>query len=453
MRKFTFLGLLAVLILAVPVYGQTVLFVSPTGSDGNGGLSWASSKQTLAGALAAVSGTTHIYMKVGSYTCNNVVIPDGVTVTGGYASSSTGTDTTQRLYPGTNANWENSNLCTILDANNTSRVATVNSGGKLEGCVVTKGKVTGNGAGVLIDGGTVLHCVIIRNSAVEENNQTAKGGGAYVQNNGSLLNCVLAYNYANNGAAVAGSDGILTNNTITSNFTVANCGTVNDIDGNIYTTVVIGEQCWMRENLRTTRFADGTAIKFESANVDEAISGLPQRYNPNGNADNVATYGYLYNWHAVMRGSTSSNANPSGVRGVCPTGWHVPSEAEWTQLTTYLQNHTAFLCGNENTHIAKAMSATTGWASNATVCSVGNQQNLNNSSGFNVLPAGKFYRFYVVGSSVLGYADFSNKAYLWSATELNNGSAYYHTLSNNSSVFGTADTEKCSDFSVRCLQD
>jgi uncharacterized protein (TIGR02145 family) len=274
-----------------------------------------------------------------------------------------------------------------------------------------------------------------------------------VQNNGSLLNCVLAYNYANNGAAVAGSDGILTNNTITSNFTVANCGTVNDIDGNIYTTVVIGEQCWMRENLRTTRFADGTAIKFESANVDEAISGLPQRYNPNGNADNVATYGYLYNWHAVMRGSTSSNANPSGVRGVCPTGWHVPSEAEWTQLTTYLQNHTAFLCGNENTHIAKAMSATTGWASNATVCSVGNQQNLNNSSGFNVLPAGKFYRFYVVGSSVLGYADFSNKAYLWSATELNNGSAYYHTLSNNSSVFGTADTEKCSDFSVRCLQD
>ncbi|MCQ2272204.1 MAG: hypothetical protein MJZ72_05395 [Bacteroidales bacterium] len=202
----------------VGLFGQTAIFVSPSGNDSNSGTSWSNAKQTLAGALESASGTTHIYMRVGNYTCANVSIPYGVTVTGGYASISSGTDTTQRHYPGINTNWTQATLCTILDGNNASRVATVNAGGKLEGCVITHGAVNGNGGGVLINGGTVQHCAIIHNSALNNaDGLNGKGGGAYVQNNGFLLNCVVAYNSANNGPGVAGTDGILTNNTITEN--------------------------------------------------------------------------------------------------------------------------------------------------------------------------------------------------------------------------------------------
>ena len=449
MRKFTFLGLVVALLLGVPVYGQTVLFVSPTGSDGNGGLSWESSKQTLAGALAAVSGTTHIYMKVGSYACNNVVIPDGVTVTGGYASSSTGTDTMQRLYPGTNANWTHESLCTILDANSTSRVATVNAGGKLEGCIVTKGRLNGNGGGVLIDGGTVSHCVIIRNSAIDEAYLTAKGGGAYVQNNGRLLNCVVAYNFANNGPAVAGTDGILTNNTITSNYTMSNCGTLTDIDGNIYNTVVIGEQCWMRENLRTTRYSDGTEITLGGG----SFSSLPRRYYPNNSQDNVAVYGFLYSWPAVMRGAASSSDNPSGVRGVCPTGWHVPSDAEWTQMFNYLQSYTAYQCNDDVRSIAKSMAATTGWYSTETICHVGNAPELNNVSGFGVLPAGMAEVYQSTGTWHVRYKDFSYQAYFWSASADNSNYPTKIVMDYNSDTITKNHNILDDGFSVRCLRD
>lgn len=98
--------------------------------------------------------------------------------------------------------------------------------------------------------------------------------------------------------------------------------TVTDIDGNVYSTVQIGDQVWMAENLRTTRYADGTTI-----------SGA---YSYDNNPDNAANYGKLYTWAAVMGGSASSDQNPSGVQGVCPNGWHVPSDAEWTQLTNYI---------------------------------------------------------------------------------------------------------------------
>lgn len=259
MKKTTLL-LMILSLCFVSAVGETAIFVSPAGDDSNNGATWETAKATLAGALTAATGNTHIYMMVGNYTCNDVIIPSGVTVTGGYVNTSTGTDTTLREYPGENSRWGNTTLCTILDAGQTSRVATINNGGKLEGCVVTDGKVTDKGGGVLIDGGIVMHCVIINNVALENADLSAKGGGVYICNNGNLLNCVVAKNYANNGPAVAGADGTLTNNTITANIAVANCGIVTDIDGNVYGTIVIGNQCWMAENLRTTRYANGSQI-------------------------------------------------------------------------------------------------------------------------------------------------------------------------------------------------
>ena len=100
----------------------------------------------------------------------------------------------------------------------------------------------------------------------------------------------------------------------------------------------------MAENLRTTRFADGTTIPLWAYGVAGPACFAPGNGSSNEeNTDNVDRYGYLYNWAAVMHGASSSSAVPSGVQGICPTGWHVPSDAEWTELTTYLSSQSQYL--------------------------------------------------------------------------------------------------------------
>jgi len=95
------------------------------------------------------------------------------------------------------------------------------------------------------------------------------------------------------------------------------CGgltSVTDYDGNNYSTVEIGDQCWMGANLNVTHDPEGNSIT---------------RYCYNNNSANCNTYGGLYTWSTIMDGATSTNANPSGVQGICPDGWHVPSVSEW----------------------------------------------------------------------------------------------------------------------------
>ena len=418
--------------------GQTNLFVKPSGNDGNSGTSWNTAKATLAGALSSASGTTNIYMMVGKYSCLNVTIPNGVTVIGGFSSSSSGTDISQRLYPGTNDNWNNSSLCTILSGNYLSRVATVNAGGKLEGCVVTDGRVSGNGAGVLINGGTVQLCVMIRNTAMTESTFTAYGGGAYVQNNGKLLNCVCAYNTANNGPGVAGTNGELTNNTIIENISVPDCGTVNDYDGNTYHTVLIGEQCWMRDNLRTTHYSNGTSIPLGSTSSET----IADRYYPDDNSANVSTYGYLYNWPAVMNNAAPSNTNPSEVQGVCPTGWHVPSYDEILQMHSYLEGILAFQCEDES--IGKSLATTTGWDAYTADCAVGYQPERNNTSGYSARAAGFFAD---------GYMPLGEIATFWTATDNSGSGSIAYGLYNDTGYVQLWGLDVTFGLSVRCLRD
>ena len=180
--------------------------------------------------------------------------------------------------------------------------------------------------------------------------------------------------------------------------------TVTDIDGNIYNTVMIGTQCWMKENLRTTRYSNGTSITLSS----NTSTTTAYRCYPNDNASNVPTYGYLYNWPAVMGTSTSSDANPSGVQGICPTGWHVPSYAEWLQLTNYVSSQSQYVCGDNFNNIGKALASTTGWESYEYPCYVGNDLSTNNATGFSALPAGDHLEYYL---------NFSYNAIFWSATE------------------------------------
>jgi uncharacterized protein (TIGR02145 family) len=120
-------------------------------------------------------------------------------------------------------------------------------------------------------------------------------------------------------------------------FTTHGFGTFTDPrDGSVYKTIQIGDQIWMAENLKYLPYVIGPetgsdaypyyyVYGYDGTNAVEAKETATYK-----------TYGVLYNWTAVMSGAMNSNNNPSGVRGVCPEGWHVPSEAEWKELTDFL---------------------------------------------------------------------------------------------------------------------
>lgn len=213
--------------------------------------------------------------------------------------------------------------------------------------------------------------------------------------------------------------------------------TLTDYDGNVYNTVQLGSQCWMKENLRTTHYANGTSIAM--ANNTSTIT--PYRYCPGNDISYVNSYGYLYNWAAVMNGSSSGSESTSGIQGLCPTGWHVPSEAEWTILTTYVQSQSQYLCSGS---IAKALASTTDWDFVQYLCAVGNNRTTNNATNFSAIPAGSnMSDFYGIGK----FAQF------WTATQNTESSAYTRRLYYSLDSVDELSASKYIGFSVRCLRN
>ena len=215
-----------------------------------------------------------------------------------------------------------------------------------------------------------------------------------------------------------------------------------DRQGNYYSTVQIGNQCWMKENLRTTKYANGTSIPSGGSTTS---STSPYYYNYSGHSLPLEKRGYLYNWPAVMHGAASSSANPSGVQGICPSGWHVPSDAEWTQLTDYVGSQSQYVCGSDNTYIAKALASETGWDSSTGTCAVGNDQTSNNTTGFSAVPA-----YYCYGSS---FYDAGSNTNFYSSTENSSNFAWYRYLGYNNADVYRGNDHKGSGRSVRCLRD
>lgn len=217
---------------------------------------------------------------------------------------------------------------------------------------------------------------------------------------------------------------------------------VTDVDGNKYDAVRIGDQVWMASNLKTTHYADGTAIP-QGTTTSETIA---YRYCPNNNPQTVDKYGYLYNWPAVMHGASSSEANPSGVQGICPTGWHVPSDMEWTQLTDYVSSQSEYVCDNASSSIAKALASTSGWHS-ITTCAVGNTPANNNATNFSAVPAG--------GYDYNDYDSFGLEAVFWSATQHDTDYAYNRDLYYDAANVYSSCYHGYKGYggSVRCLRD
>jgi len=208
--------------------------------------------------------------------------------------------------------------------------------------------------------------------------------------------------------------------------------TVKDIDGNVYKTVKIGTQIWMAENLKTTKFKDGTNIPLV---IDDTIwsNPTPAFCYLNNNQGFREIYGALYNWYAASSGN------------LCPVGWHLPSNAEWNTLIKYLTDNGYGYEGN-GSDIAKSMAATSGWLSNSTAGNVGNDQASNNRSGFTALPGGCRWGVGKFQPPLLGY--------WWSSTERDKDAATGYILVHSSSTVGSLDMfNKGTGFSVRCVKD
>ena len=234
------------------------------------------------------------------------------------------------------------------------------------------------------------------------------------------------------------------------------CGTstLTDIDGNTYNTVQIGTQCWMKENLKTTKYADGTSISQGfNRNTTVAYWGYP-----NNSSSNKSTYGLLYNYKAVMRNSSSSTANPSGVQGICPDGWHVPSDEEWKQMEMEvgISQSEAGNTGYRG-NIAAKLSGNTGWYSSNIANAAGNLvASDRNISGFSALPAGNCH-FYTVILEVAGdpwrkIYNFAYGAYFWSSTGSSSEVSRYLYFDNAGAGRDT-DFAKQDFQSVRCIRD
>lgn len=215
---------------------------------------------------------------------------------------------------------------------------------------------------------------------------------------------------------------------------------VTDIDGNVYNTIAIGNQVWMAENLKTTKYSNGDLIGTTqpvSFNITEVDTPKFQ-WPAGGNESNVPLFGRLYTWHVV-----------NDSRNVCPAGWHVPTEAEWTTLENHLItngfNYDNTGAGNK---IAKSLAAASGWNSSSTVGAVGNTDypEKRNASGFSALPAGMRY------SS--GNFDYMGTFVYWrSAGDVDENSAWSHFLFNDSGSSQRIVFGKRAGFSVRCVKD
>lgn len=204
-------------------------------------------------------------------------------------------------------------------------------------------------------------------------------------------------------------------------------------DGKVYATLQLGTQCWMKQNLNI-----GTRIAGAG---NQTNNGTIEKYCYNNTESNCDYYGGLYQWNEMMQYTTTA-----GVKGICPTGWHIPTDAEWTTLTTYVSSQPAYQCNSNSTYIAKALAATTNWNTYTGTCTIGNNLAANNATGFTALPAG--YRGSDGGFNFLGFY-----ALLWSSTGANGSVAWNRDMDYGSSGVDRYGNYKVYGFSVRCIKD
>jgi uncharacterized protein (TIGR02145 family) len=196
------------------------------------------------------------------------------------------------------------------------------------------------------------------------------------------------------------------------------CGNSNVVyEGHVYHTVQIGNQCWFRENLNVGSMINGTTVPFNN--------GIIEKYCYNNDANNCLVYGGLYEWNEIMGYNVTE-----GSKGICPSGWHIPNNSEWTTLFNFL--------GGSGIAGGKMKEAGfTHWTS---------PNNAANESGFTALGAG-------AGTTDGSFGSLKNYAYFLSSTQTSSTTAYNYNLSYNNAYASQNDSPKAYRFSVRCLRD
>lgn len=195
---------------------------------------------------------------------------------------------------------------------------------------------------------------------------------------------------------------------------------ITDIDGNLYKTVTIGTQVWMAENLKTTHYRNGDPIPNVSDGAAWVKLTTGALCNPDNDAGNAVIYGKLYNWYAV-------NDN----RNIAPTGWHIPSDIEWSTLTTYL--------GGESVSGSKLKEAgTSHWQISNT--------GATNETGFTSIPGG--FRDREGNWGGIGWS-----GSFWTATERDATNAWRRQMDKTSLAVDKNNDMKYDGSSVRCVKD
>jgi uncharacterized protein (TIGR02145 family) len=194
--------------------------------------------------------------------------------------------------------------------------------------------------------------------------------------------------------------------------------TVTDVDGNIYNTIIIGTQLWTTENLKTTKYNTGIAIPLVTDSLSWADLTTPGYCWYNNDENNKDTYGALYNCYAV------------NTRKLCPIGWHVPADKEWTTLTDYLGGQ--YVAGVKLKEAGNKHWITIGGT---------------NETGFTALPGGN--RVYYSGS----FKDIGMEGIWWSSSDYLSSFAWCRFIFYNLDEIFRVDNYKKWGFSVRCIRD
>jgi len=245
----------------------------------------------------------------------------------------------------------------------------------------------------------------------------------------------------------------------------------------VYNTVYIGRQCWFKENLRTTHYADGNSIT-KAYNISQTYynamahtqNGNSVWYFCNHDSTTKADRGLLYTWYAVMKGAGSSENNPSGILGICPYGWHVPSSSEWCELENLLNPGIDVTCSNTNFRgtMAKMLAKPKYWNSytnNSFTPGYWHTDSTGfNTTDFSIIPTGYIYESsqgsYNYNSSGCGSDSYhhhwiyvrtgiTTDTYFWTSS-----SGKRRKISYNETGIEFATSRPLTDaYSVRCVKD
>ena len=288
-------------------------------------------------------------------------------------------------------------------------------------CVVS-GSVTNDGGSQVTERGV---CFSTSQNPTIDDNKISNGAdtGAFLGDVEGLSTNITYYikAFATNSEGTQYGDEIM--------FTTLN--PITDIDGNIYNIAAIGTQLWMAENLKTTKYSDGTDIPYvESQSEWNAFTPDSQAYCwYNNDVSNKDIYGALYTWKAAMKGASGFNTDPGNIQGACPTGWHIPSNAEWTTLENYI--------GGPSVNAPKLKEqGTTHWQS---------PNDGTNETSFTGLPGGyrtTFGTFFNIGTH----------GYWWTSSDYGSSNAMYRELYSGTNV-GQGTSLNFRGYSVRCIKD